>query len=56
MNNSSMIISYFELHHGLSSTETAVEVVEGGNFRLGCVALVVAGQGDAVLFIFLRGF
>lgn len=49
-----MIISYFQLRHGLSSTETAVEVAEGGNFRLGCVALLVAGQGDAVLFVFKR--
>lgn len=52
MNNSSMIISYFQLHHGLSCSETAVEVAEGGKFRLECVALVVAGQGDAVLFFF----
>lgn len=56
MNNSCMIISYFQLHHGFSCTETAVEVAEGGNFRLGCVALIVASQGDTVFCFFLRGF
>lgn len=50
-----MIISYFQLHHGLFCMESAVEVAEGGKFRLGCVALGVAGQSDAVVF-FLRGF